>query len=160
MHRTIYTPTDLVEALCDVLGGYRTDDGTDVPGLWDGVYIFPEAFPSPNKNDARLPSGYAVVQARSGVYGMDSSACNVAVYLSVKGSEVANMRAADCVRWLRARIDELTHELYRDTTFFGALPASVNWSLPESASRPVWEASISITFELPSAAHDNKGFLV
>lgn len=159
MLKTIYTATDLVKALCDVLGGYETESGK-VLGVWDGVYIFPEAFPAPNSKDPRLPAGYAVVQCRNGVYGMESSSCGVDIYLSVKGSEVSSMRAADCVRWLRARIDELSHVLYQDTTFYGAIPASLNWQLPESASRPVWEASISITFELPSAAHDNKGFLV
>ena len=143
-----YTPEDLITGLESLLGE-----------IWKNVVIYGDVYPEPERNKDRNQP-YAVILAQNGTYGMGGASCGVFIALAVKGGAANDMSARDCVRWLRDRIQELCLSLYRDCTFHGTIPSGISWNIPESASRPVWEASISITFELPSAAHDNKGFLV
>lgn len=150
MIKTAYTPGELVSALTEWLGP-----------IWPEFTGYAEALPDPD----HAPRGpFYVVTSQSGVFGLNrdvgasTSRCDVVVGLQLKTDATdAERDHIWAIKTLRTQIDRLIFELFRppDGLIFGCLPGEVRWSLPVNAPRPVWQAQITITFEISSPVRDN-----
>lgn len=144
------TPGELVDRLTKFLGD-----------VWPGFAGFPEALPDPD-NAPRGP--FFVVTSQSGAFapnrstGASSSHCEVVIGLQVKtDASDAGRDHFWAIHTLRDCIDALAFALYKPVNglIFGCLPGELRWSLPVNAPRPVWQAQIIISFEIPSPVRDN-----
>lgn len=119
----------------------------------------PEPAIPPTRAPQRVP--FFVVMARSGAYGLENASVDISIILEVFNSDEDGEGYVDAIQTLHNAIDALALEMYRDPVgfFCGAKPGAISWNCPESALRPVWEAQINITFEMPVPTNDNGNWL-
>lgn len=130
--------------------------------VWPGYTGFPNACPEPDNDRAVDRAPFFVVYANSGSFGVVSASTRIEIILQIRTSKTDNTDAAWAVQTLRNRIDELGRELYKpaDGIIQGARPRELTWDIPAEQPRPVWQARISIDFEMRSAARENADFLI
>lgn len=153
-----FTVNELVARVSDILSG-----------IWPGYTAFPDACPEPPNNRAIDRSPFFVVYANSGTYGPNEGAarrsasiCTLNIILQIRTAEADGTDCVWAVRTLHDRIDELGRELYKSPIGIvaGARPGVMSWEIPEEQPRPVWQARITVQFEILSAARENGDFLV
>ena len=130
--------------------------------VWPGYTGFPNAFPEPDNDRAIDRAPFFVVYANSGSFGVDAASTRIEIILQIRTSKTDSTDATWAVQTLRNRIDELGRELYKpaDGIIHGARPGEMTWEIPAEQPRPVWQARVSIDFEMRSAARDNADFLI
>lgn len=137
--------------------------------IWPGYTCFLDACPEPSGDRSIDRAPFYVVYANSGAYGpnegqsrQSASSCTVDVILQIRTAETEGTDAAWAVRTLRDRIDEFGRELYLPANGIvcGARPGALSWEIPAEQPRPVWQARITVQFEILSAARENGDFLV
>lgn len=147
------TTNDLVEMLTGWLGT-----------IWPDLTGYAHALPEPSNDRSVDRSPLFVVTSPSGSYGVGEAFAEIVVGIQVSSDARDEMRDyAYACRWLREKIDKLGIALYsnHDGVIFGCSPRSpMSWQLPTAQPRPVWQAQVTITFDLPGAARHNGGFLI
>lgn len=146
------TVNGLVEGLTDWLRN-----------LWPDLHGYAHALPEP-ANDHTVERGpLYVVTAGAGTFGVGEQTAVVVVGIQVASNAKVEMQTyAYACRWLRDKIDALGRALYDSPCGLvcGCRPRSpFSWVLPASQPRPVWQAQVTITFDLPSTARQNGDFL-
>lgn len=147
------TVNELVEGLTDWLRN-----------LWPDLHGYAHALPEP-ANDHTVERGpLYVVTAGAGTFGVGEQTAVVVVGIQVSSNAKVEMQNyAYACRWLRDKIDAFGQAIYQapDGIVLGCRPRSpFSWVLPSSQPRPVWQAQITITFDLPSTARENGDFLI
>jgi hypothetical protein len=133
-------------------------------GLWPDLTGYAHALPEP-ANDHTVERGpLFVVTASSGTYGVGEASATLTVGIQVSSDAKVPMQDyAYACKWLRDKIDAFSRAVYlpADGLIFGCAPRSpLSWVLPTAQPRPVWQAQITITFDLPGASRENDGFLI
>lgn len=147
------TVNDLVECLT---GWLRV--------LWPDLTGYAHALPEPANDRSVDKTPLFVVTCSSGSYGVGEASCQIVIGIQVSSDAKVEMQNYQyACKWLRDKIDAFGHAIYRsaDGLLFGCAPRSpFSWSLPTAQPRPVWQAQITITFDLPGASRENNDFLI
>ena len=147
------TTNELVEALTAWLGE-----------LWPDLTGYAHALPEPANDRSIERTPLFVVTSSSGTYGVGVATAVITIGIQVMSDakvELQNFEYA--CKWLRDKIDAFCRAVYlpADGLLFGCAPRSpLSWSLPAAQPRPIWQAEITITFDLPGASRENDGFLI
>jgi hypothetical protein len=132
--------------------------------LWPDLHGYAHALPEP-ANDHTVERGpLFVVTAPSGTYGVGEATATLIIGIQVSSdAKVPMQNYSYACRWLRDKIDAFGRAIYLppDGLIFGCSPRSpFSWALPTGQPRPVWQAQITITFDLPGASRENNNFLI
>lgn len=146
------TVNELVEALTAWLGE-----------LWPDLRGYAHALPEPSVDHTVDRGPLYVVTASAGTFGVGEATAVIVIGIQVSSDAKVEMQDyAFACRWLRDKIDAFGRALY-DAPYgivCGCRPRSpFSWILPASQPRPVWQAQITLTFDLPSTARENGEFL-
>lgn len=147
------TVNELVECLTDWLRP-----------IWPDLHGYAHALPEP-ANDHTVERGpLYVVTASAGTYGVGEATATILIGIQVASDAKTPMQNyAYACKWLRDKIDAFGRAVYlpADGILFGCSPRSpLSWSLPTAQPRPVWQAQITLTFDLPGASRENDNFLI
>lgn len=146
------TVNELIESLTAWLGD-----------LWPDLAGYAHALPEPATDSTVTRGPLYVVTAGTGTFGVGEATATVVIGIQVASDAKVEMQNyAYACRWLRDKIDALGRALYDSPCGLvcGCRPRSpFSWVLPASQPRPVWQAQVTITFDLPSTARQNGGFL-
>lgn len=147
------TVNELVECLTDWLRP-----------IWPDLHGYAHALPEP-ANDHTVERGpLYVVTASAGTYGVGEATATILIGIQVASDAKTPMQNyAYACKWLRDKIDAFGRAVYlpADGILFGCPPRSpLSWSLPTAQPRPVWQAQITLTFDLPGASRENDNFLI
>lgn len=132
--------------------------------IWPDLTGYAHALPEPANDRSIDRTPLYVVTSSSGSYGVGEASCQIVVGIQVASD--AKVKIQDyrfACKWLRDKIDAFSHAIYRpgDGIIFGCRPHSpFTWSLPASQPRPVWQAQITIDFDLCGASRENNDFLI
>lgn len=147
------TVNDLVDALTIWLGK-----------VWPDLTGYAHALPEPANDRSIERTPLFVVTSSSGTYGVGEA--TAAINIGIQVSSDAKVEFQDyqyACKWLRDKIDAFGRAVYLPAAgiLFGCAPRSpMSWALPVSQPRPIWQAQITITFDLPGASRENDGFLI
>lgn len=146
------TTNELVECLTEWLSG-----------LWPDLTGYAHALPEPANDHTVSRDPLFVVTSSAGTLGVGVATAVVVIGIEVSSNAKIEMQNyAYACKWLRDKIDAFGQAIYgpADGIIFGCRPRSpFSWVLPASQPRPVWQAQITITFDLPSTARNNGDFL-
>lgn len=147
------TVNELVEALTAWLGE-----------LWPDLRGYAHALPEPAVDHTVDRGPLYVVTASAGTFGVGEATAVIVIGIQVSSDAKVPMQDyAYACAWLREKIDGLGRALYDPPCGLvcGCRPRSpFSWVLPASQPRPVWQAQVTITFDLPSTARENGDFLI
>lgn len=131
--------------------------------LWPDLRGYAHALPEPATDSTVTRGPLYVVTAGAGTFGVGEATATVVIGIQVASDAKVEMQTyAYACRWLRDKIDALGRALYDSPCGLvcGCRPRSpFSWVLPASQPRPVWQAQVTITFDLPSTARQNGDFL-
>lgn len=132
--------------------------------IWPDLTGYAHALPEPANDRSFDRTPLYVVTASAGTYGVGEATATIVIGIQVSSDakkELENYEFA--CKWLRDKIDAFGRAIYlpADGLLFGCAPRSpFSWSLPAAQPRPVWQAQITITFDLPGASRENNDFLI
>ena len=132
--------------------------------IWPDLTGYAHALPEPDNDRTKKREPLYVVTSSSGTYGVGEATATLGIGIEVSSDakkELENYVYA--CKWLRDKIDAFGRAVYlpADGLLFGCAPRSpFTWSLPGDQPRPVWQAQITITFDLPGASRENNDFLI
>ena len=131
--------------------------------LWPDLRGYAHALPEPATDSTVTRGPLYVVTAGAGTFGAGEATATVVIGIQVASDAKVEMQNyAYACRWLRDKIDALGRALYDSPCGLvcGCRPRSpLSWVLPAAQPRPVWQAQVTVTFDLPSTARQNGGFL-
>lgn len=131
--------------------------------IWPDLHGYAHALPEPDVDSLVKRGPLYVVTASAGTFGVGEATAVVVVGIQVASdARVVRQNYEFACQWLRDKIDALGRALYDAPCGLvcGCRPRSpFSWVLPASQPRPVWQAQVTITFDLPSTARQNGDFL-
>lgn len=147
------TVNELIEALVQWLAP-----------LWPDLHGYAHALPEPATDSTVTRGPLYVVTSSAGTFGVGEHTATVVIGIQVSSDAKVEMQDyAFACKWLRDKIDAFGRALY-DAPYgivCGCRPRSpFSWILPASQPRPIWQAQITLTFDLPSTARENGDFLI
>lgn len=147
------TVNELVEALTGWLSG-----------IWPDLTGYAHALPEPSVDSTVSRGPLFVVTAGAGTFGVNEATAVIVIGIQVASDASSPLKTyAFACKWLRDKIDAFGNAVYNppDGLLFGCRPRSpFSWVLPTAQPRPVWQAQVTITFDLPSTARANGDFLI
>lgn len=131
--------------------------------IWPDLRGYAHALPEPDVDSLVKRSPLYVVTASAGTFGVGEAMAVVVVGIQVASdAKVVRQNYEFACQWLRDKIDAFGRALYDAPCGLvcGCRPRSpLSWVLPASQPRPVWQAQVTVTFDLPSTARQNGDFL-
>ena len=131
--------------------------------IWPDLRGYAHALPEPDVDSLVKRGPLYVVTASAGTFGVGEATAVVVVGIQVASdAKVVRQNYEFACQWLRDKIDAFGRALYDAPCGLvcGCRPRSpFSWVLPASQPRPVWQAQVTITFDLPSTARQNGDFL-
>lgn len=132
--------------------------------IWPDLTGYAHALPEPVNDHTAERGPLFVVTSSAGTFGVGEATAVLVIGIQVSSdAKVPMQNYAYACKWLRDKIDALGRALYDAPCGLvcGCRPRSpLSWVLPASQPRPVWQAQVTITFDLPSTARENGDFLV
>lgn len=132
--------------------------------LWPDLTGYAHGLPEPSVDSTVSRGPLFVVTSSAGTFGVGEATAVIVIGIQVASDATDEQKTyAYACKWLRDKIAAFGRAIYDapDGLMFGCRPRTpFSWVLPTAQPRPVWQAQITITFDLPSTARENGDFLV